>query len=177
SVFGSALAVAIIASAETLLSATAVDRMHNGPRTQYNRELFAHGMVNSIGGALGVLPMTGVIVRSSANVEAGAKTRLSAMLHGLWILGLIAAAPFVLRLIPVSSLAALLVFTGYKLVKQDVKELRKAGPAEVFIFFATIAGIVALDLLKGVVIGLVLAVLKIVWIFTHLRVNVTEEGN
>lgn len=176
SIIGSAFALAVIASAETLLCATAVDRMHDGPRTDYDRELMAQGLGNVICGAVGGLPMTGVIVRSAANVEAGAKTRWSAVLHGLWMLLLVVAAPFVLRLIPVASLAALLVFTGYKLVKQDVKELRKSGKSEVAIFFATIAGIVVLDLLKGVVLGLVLAVLKIVWIFTHLVITVSEEG-
>jgi MFS superfamily sulfate permease-like transporter len=177
SMIGSAAALAIIASAETLLCATAVDRMHEGPRTNYDRELMAQGLGNVICGALGGLPMTGVIVRSSANVEAGAKTRISAILHGLWILILVAAAPFLLRTIPVASLAALLVFTGYKLLKQDVKELRKAGRSEVAIFFATIVGIVVLDLLKGVVIGIVLAVVKIVWIMTHMTIRVTNEGN
>ncbi len=176
SLLGSAAALAIIASAETLLCATAVDRMHDGPRTDYDRELMAQGLGNVVCGLVGGLPMTGVIVRSSANVEAGAKTRWSAVAHGFWMLMLVAAAPFVLRMIPVASLAALLVFTGYKLVKQDVKELRKAGKSEVAIFLATIAGIVALDLLKGVAIGLGLAVLKIVWIFTHLRIDVRHEG-
>jgi MFS superfamily sulfate permease-like transporter len=148
--------------------------MHDGPRTNYDRELMAQGLGNVVCGALGGLPMTGVIVRSSANVEAGARTRLSAIFHGAWMLLLVVAAPFLLRMIPVSSLAALLVFTGYKLVKQDVKELAKAGKSEVAIFFATIIGIVALDLLKGVLLGLSLAVLKIVWIFTHLRINIED---
>jgi MFS superfamily sulfate permease-like transporter len=173
---GSAFALAIIASAETLLCASAVDRMHDGPRTNYDRELLAQGFGNAICGIVGGLPMTGVIVRSSVNVEAGAQTRWSAVLHGLWMLVLVVAAPFVLRMIPISSLAALLVFTGYKLCKQDVKELRKAGKSEVFIFFATIAGIVVFDLLKGVALGLALAILKIVWIFTHLRIRVSTEG-
>jgi MFS superfamily sulfate permease-like transporter len=176
SMIGAAAALAIIASAETLLCATAVDRMHDGTRTNYDRELMAQGFGNLLCGIVGGLPMTGVIVRSATNVEAGARTRVSTILHGVWTLALIVAAPFVLRLIPISSLAALLVFTGYKLVKQDVKELRKAGRTEVFIFYATIAGIVCLDLLKGVVLGLVLAVLKIVWIFTHMKIDVVDEG-
>lgn len=172
---GSALALAVIASAETLLCATAVDRMHDGPRTDYDRELMAQGLGNLICGIVGGLPMTGVIVRSATNVEAGARTRWSAVMHGVWMLLLVAAAPFILRMIPVSSLAALLVFTGYKLMRQDVKELRKAGRSEVFIFFATVAGIVCFDLLKGVVLGLSLAILKIVWIFTHLRIHVASD--
>lgn len=172
----SAAVLAIIASAETLLCATAVDRMHNGPRTDYDRELMAQGLGNVVCGVVGGLPMTGVIVRSAANVEAGGTTRLSAILHGAWMLLMVVAAPFALRLIPISALAALLVFTGYKLVRQDVKELRKGGRFEVFIFFATIAGIVGLDLLKGVLIGLVLAILKIVWTFTHLRIDISERN-
>jgi MFS superfamily sulfate permease-like transporter len=95
-VIGSAVALCFIASAETLLCATAVDRMHQGERTQYNKELFAQGVGNSLCGLLGALPMTGVIVRSTANVGAGGKTRVSAILHGVWILGLVALAPFIL---------------------------------------------------------------------------------
>ena len=85
-----AAAIAFIASAETLLSAAAVDRMHDGPRTQYNRELSSQGIGNMLCGLLGGLPMTGVIVRSSANVQAGAATRLSAILHGVWMLAAVA---------------------------------------------------------------------------------------
>lgn len=101
---GAAVGVAFVASAETLLCATAVDKMHNGPRTQYDRELAAQGVGNMICGALGALPMTGVIVRSAANVEAGAKTRTSAILHGAWLLLFVALLPMVLRMIPTASL-------------------------------------------------------------------------
>jgi MFS superfamily sulfate permease-like transporter len=163
SILAVALAVALVASAETLLCATAIDRLHNGPRTDYDRELLAQGIGNSLCGLVGALPMTGVTVRSSANVEAGARTRLSAVLHGLWLLSLVAAMPFVLRLIPVSSLAAILVFTGYKLARQDVRSLARGGRSEVAIFFATTAGVVVLDLLTGVLIGLGLALIKLIW--------------
>ena len=110
-----AISIAFIASAETLLCATAVDQMHSGPRTKYDRELSAQGVGNMICGLLGVLPMTGVIVRSGANVEAGAETRASAILHGVWLLLFVSALPFTLKYIPLSALAAILVFTGYKL--------------------------------------------------------------
>jgi MFS superfamily sulfate permease-like transporter len=171
-VIGAAAALAIVASAETLLCASATDRMHTGPRTRYDREMFAQGVGNALSGLLGGLPMTGVIVRSSANVHAGAKTRLSAILHGAWLLAAVAAVPFALRLVPVSALAALLVFTGYKLVRQDIRALReRGGRFELVVFFATIIGIVAMDLLKGVALGLALAIGKIVWMFTHLRVH------
>ena len=175
-VIGAAVGLAIVASAETLLCASATDRMHDGPRTKYNREMLAQGVGNTLCGLLGGLPMTGVIVRSSANVLAGAKTRLSAILHGVWLLGAIAAVPFILRLVPVSALAALLVYTGFKLVLQDVRALHaRGGRFEVVIFLATIAGIVVTDLLKGVLIGLALAVAKIVWMFTQLRVTVVRS--
>jgi MFS superfamily sulfate permease-like transporter len=177
-VIGSALALCFIASAETLLCATAVDRMHQGPRTQYNRELFAQGIGNSICGLLGALPMTGVIVRSSANVEAGGRTRLSAFLHGTWILGLVVLAPFVLKLIPTTALAAVLVYTGLKLVSpKAVRELKPYGKLEVAIYFATIIGIVATNLLVGVMIGFGLALLKLLYTFAHLEVRMhTEEA-
>ena len=111
-----AVAIAFIASAETLLSAAAVDKMHNGVRTDYNKELRAQGVGNLLCGAAGALPMTGVIVRSSANVQAGAITRLSTILHGIWILGFVALLPWILREIPMASLAAVLVVTGWRLV-------------------------------------------------------------
>ena len=176
-VIGSAVALCFIASAETLLCATAVDRMHQGPRTQYNRELLAQGVGNSICGWLGALPMTGVIVRSTANVEAGGRTRASAILHGVWILGLVALAPAVLNLIPTTALAAILVYTGFKLVSpRAIRELRPYGRLEVGIYLATVIGIVATNLLVGVIIGLALALLKLLYTFAHLEVRLhTEE--
>ena len=127
-----AISIAFIASAETLLCATAVDQMHRGPRTKYDRELTAQGVGNSICGVLGVLPMTGVIVRSGANVEAGAVTRASAIMHGVWLLLFVSVMPFSLRYIPTSALAAILVYTGYKLAyPKIVPKLLKFGKTEV----------------------------------------------
>lgn len=175
-VLGSALAVCLIASAETLLCATAVDRMHQGPRTQYNRELFAQGVGNSVCGLLGALPMTGVIVRSTANVEAGGRTRASAILHGVWILGLVTLAPFILNKIPTTGLAAILVYTGFKLVSpKAIRELLPYGKLEVGIYAATLIGIVVTNLLVGVLIGLGLALLKLLYTFVHLEVRMHNE--
>lgn len=171
-----AISVAIIASAETLLSATAVDQLHNGVRTKYNKELVAQGVGNAICGALGALPMTGVIVRSSANVGAGAKTRASTMFHGLWLLVAVVALPFALRWIPTTALAAMLVYTGVKLVNvKQIKELAKFGKTELFIYFATVIGIVATNLLEGVLIGVALTLAKLV--FNASRLEVTHEAS
>lgn len=176
SVIASALALCFIASAETLLCATAVDRMHQGERTKYNKELFAQGVGNTVCGLLGALPMTGVIVRSSANVQAGGKTRFSAILHGAWILGLVALAPFLLNKIPTTALAAILVYTGFKLLSpKAIRELKLYGWAEVGIYCATLVGIVVTNLLVGVLIGLGLALLKLLYTFSHLEVRMHTE--
>ncbi len=170
SVMAEALGLAFIASVETLLSATAVDQLHTGPRTRYNRELFAQGVGNSLCGLLGVLPMTGVIVRSAANVQAGAKTRASAIMHGGWLLLFVSLLPFVLRLIPTASLGAVLVYTGYKLMDlKVVRELKSHGHGEVVIFFATMGAIVATNLLTGVLIGVGLALAKLLYTTQNLE--------
>ncbi len=171
-----AISIAFIASAETLLCATAVDQMHNGQRTRYNKELNAQGIGNILCGALGVLPMTGVIVRSGANVEAGATTRISAILHGVWLLLFASLLPFTLRYVPVSALAAVLVYTGYKLAyPKIVPALMKYGKSEVLIYLVTIFAIVTTDLLKGVLLGLGLSLAKLVYVFTHLVIR-TEQN-
>jgi MFS superfamily sulfate permease-like transporter len=107
------LLIAIVASAETLLCATAVDQMSTGSRTNYDRELAAQGVGNMLCGLVGALPMTGVIVRSSTNVLAGGKTRLSTILHGLWLLVFVVALGGLLQMIPTASLAAVLVYPCY----------------------------------------------------------------
>jgi len=163
-VLAEALGLAFIASVETLLSATAVDQLHSGPRTKYNRELGAQGIGNVLCGLVGALPMTGVIVRSAANVDAGARTRLSAVFHGGWLLLFVALLPFVLRLIPTASLGAVLVYTGYKLMDFTIlRELRRHGRSEVLIFFATMGTIVCTNLLSGVLCGICLAVAKLLY--------------
>jgi MFS superfamily sulfate permease-like transporter len=168
--------MALIASAETLLCATAVDKMHGGQRTNYDRELIAQGVGNSICGLLGALPMTGVIVRSAANVQAGARTRKSAMLHGVWLLVFVCFLTPVLRLIPVACLAAVLVYTGYKLVDlRHLFELRRYGWSEVGIYLATLATIVATDLLTGVVVGIGLSAAKLLFTFAHLHTELRPE--
>lgn len=167
-----AVAIAFIASAETLLCATAVDQMHSGVRTKYDQELAAQGVGNAICGALGVLPMTGVIVRSGANVEAGAKTRLSAILHGVWLMLFASILPWTLSYVPLSALAAVLVFTGYKLAyPKIVPTLLKFGYAKVFIYATTIVMIVATDLLKGVLTGVALSLARVFYALSRLDIR------
>ncbi len=171
-VLQAAVVIAVVASAETLLCAAAVDRMQPHVRTQYDRELVAQGLGNVVCGLLGALPMTGVIVRSSANVDAGARTRLSTILHGAWLLLFVVAAAFLLRLIPTAALAAILVYTGYKLVNwRVVPELARYGKGEVIVYFATLGTIVFTDLLSGVITGVVLAAGKLLLTFARLDVD------
>lgn len=177
-VFAAAAALALIASAETLLCAVATDRMHDGQRTEFNRELFAQGVGNAICGLFGALPMTGVIVRSSANVEAGAKTRLAAVLHGAWLVALVVAFPAVLRLIPIAALAALLVYTGFKLVNvAQIRSLAAYGRMPLIIYFATLIGIVVTNLLTGVLIGVGFSLAHLIYTLTHLKIelNFSED--
>ena len=167
-IWASALALAFVASAETLLSASAVDRMHNGPRTNYNRELTAQGVGNVVCGVLGALPMTGVIVRSSANVQAGATSRASAILHGVWLLVCVALLPAMLQLIPTAALAGVLVVLGWRLIslRHMRAMLQRHGAMTAAIWGATVVAIVAFDLLTGVLLGLALALLEVI---PHLR--------
>lgn len=172
----SGMVLAIIASAETLLCATAVDQMHSGPRTRYDRELAAQGIGNMFCGLLMALPMTGVIVRSAANVQAGGRTRLSAILHGVWLLLFTWALTPLLRLIPTAALAGILVFTGFRLI--DVRgflHLWKSNRPEALIFLITLVVIIVEDLLVGVVTGIVLSALLLLLRFSQLEVVTTSR--
>ncbi|MCX4241420.1 SulP family inorganic anion transporter [Paraliomyxa miuraensis] len=172
SLVGRSLVFAFVASAATLLTAAAIDQRQTHSQADFDRELQAQGIGNLTTGLLGGLPMTGVIVRSSVNVDAGARTRASTMLHGLWILVFVVAAPEVLELIPRASLGAILVYTGYKLVDVGaLRELYGRGRSELVICLITLLGVVFLDLFVGIVAGLVAAVAKLVHTFTSLQVR------
>jgi MFS superfamily sulfate permease-like transporter len=155
-----AATIAVVASIETLLSCQAVDRLDPlKRRTPPDRELVAQGVGNAISGALGGLPVTAVIVRSGANVAAGARERLSAIVHALLLLICVLALPDVLNHIPQACLAAVLVQVGLNLAKPSLFiEQRRLGMDQLVPFLVTIVAVLATDLLKGVVVGIVVGV-------------------
>jgi len=158
-----ALTLAVVASLETLLSVEATDKLDPYKRTtNTNRELVAQGSGNLVSGLIGGLPVTQVIVRSSANIQSGGKTKLSTILHGFMLLIFVVAAPNLLNLIPLAALAAVLFSVGYKLAKPATfKQMYRLGWSQFLPFMATIAGVVFTDLLKGIAIGLGVAVIII----------------
>ncbi len=160
-----AFTIAIVASLETLLCVEATDKMDPWRRiTPANRELYSQGMGNMISGLLGGLPLTQVIVRSSANIQSGARFKLSAVVHGLLLLVCVLAIPEVLRMIPLASLAAILLQVGYKLSKPALyKIMWKAGYMQFVPFVVTVLGVAFTDLLTGVGLGLAVAILHILY--------------
>ncbi|MFE9681235.1 SulP family inorganic anion transporter [Streptomyces sp. NPDC006285] len=176
-VLGTVLAFVLIASAESLFSAAAVDRLHDGPRTEYDKELMAQGAGNTVCGLLGALPMTAVIVRSSANVSAGARTKASRVLHGVWLLLFAALLPAALAYIPLPALAGILVHAGWKLIPlRSIVALWHGHRGEALILVVTAVAIVAVNMFEGVLIGLALAVAKTAWEASHVRLEVIDKG-
>ncbi|MBP6184444.1 MAG: SulP family inorganic anion transporter [Saprospiraceae bacterium] len=158
-----ALIIAIIASIETLLSVEAIDKLDPHKRlTPNNQELKAQGIGNMLSGFLGGLPMTAVIVRSSANVEAGARSKMSAVYHGLLLLICVLLIPNIMNLIPLSALAAVLLIVGFKLTKPALYQSQiRAGVRQFLPFIVTIIAILFSDLLTGILIGMTVAIFYI----------------
>jgi carbonic anhydrase len=168
------LTIAVVASVESLLSAVAVDKLHTGPRANLDRELLAQGVANSTSGLLGGLPVTGVIVRSSANVAAGARTRASTVLHGVWVALFVLLLTGLLKLIPMAALAAVLVVVGLRLV--SIAHVRTfMRHRELPVYATTVAGVVLLDLVMGVLLGLAVALLSALYRLTHWRIQLEER--
>ncbi|UQI46515.1 SulP family inorganic anion transporter [Streptomyces sp. HU2014] len=177
-VLGTVLAFTLIASAESLFSAAAVDRMHRGPRTDYDKELIAQGVGNTVCGALGALPMTAVIVRSAANVQAGARTSLSRILHGVWLLLFAALLPAAIGVIPLAALAGVLVHAGTRLIPvKEIRPLWREHRGEAVVLAVTTTAILVTNLFEGVLLGLVLAVVKTAWETSHLHVDVRTAAD
>jgi MFS superfamily sulfate permease-like transporter len=159
-VWKAAVVMAIVASLETLLCVEATDKLDPYKRvTPTNRELKAQGLGNIVSGLIGGLPVTQVIVRSSANIAFGGKTKLSAILHGIFLLISAMTVAGVLNMIPLASLAAILIMVGYKLAKPTLfKQMYQLGWEQFVPFAATVIGILATDLLKGITIGMVFGI-------------------
>ena len=164
-VYFTGFVIALVASLETLLCVEATDKLDPQKRvTPTNRELLAQGTGNMVSSLIGGLPITQVIVRSSANIQSGGKTKLSAIFHGFLLFGAVLAIPGVINMIPMSALAAILFVVGYKLAKPSLfREIYKKGMGQFIPFVITILGIVFTDLLIGIALGLAVAIVQILY--------------
>ena len=171
--------LAIIASLETLLSLEATDKLDPLKRiAPTNRELKAQGVGNIISGILGGLPITAVIVRSSANINAGGKTSLSCFIHGLCLLLSVMFFAHYLNYIPLACLSAILLHTGYKLAKPALfKEFYQKGMSQLLPFVITVLAILVTDLLKGMAIGMVIGLFFVIKANYHAAITLTQDGS
>jgi MFS superfamily sulfate permease-like transporter len=169
--------IALVATIESLLSIEALDRI-TGQRTPRNREMIAHGIANAISGFLGGLPITAVIVRSTANLQAGAKSKLSAIFHGLLLLVAVVALAPLLNHVPIACLAAILLHVGMKLASPKVlrEELRQGYESWVP-FLVTLVAVVATDLLRGVLFGFLVSMLVVLKHATRDTVVMKRDGS
>lgn len=172
-----ALMVALVGSAETLLTANALDRMVSGHKSKYDQELMAQGIGNTACGIIGALPLAGVIVRSSVNVNAGARTKASTVMHGVWLLLFTMCFPSLLRLIPAAALAAVLVYAGYRLIDfRAAKRIAEQGRSELLILASTTLAIMVSDLLTGVLVGMTMSAAKLLFVFCELKILKTIDN-
>ena len=178
-VWTTALTIAIVASLETLLSIEAIDKLDPYKRvTPTNLELKAQGIGNIVSGFLGGLPMTSVIVRSSANVNAGGKSKQSTIIHAILLLVSVIFIPGLLNMIPLAALAAILIYTGYKLSKYSLfNEFYKKGANQFIPFLVTIIAILLTDLLLGILIGIGIALMFMIWSNFRSSVMVVNDKN
>lgn len=174
-----AFTLSLVGSLESLLSVDASDKLdEEGRATDKNRELVAQGVGNSLSGLLGGLPITAVIVRTSVNSNAGARSRLSSVLHGLWLLLAVITIPHILNLIPLAGLATILILVGYKLVKPKlIKDLYYKGWAQFIPFATTVFAILFTDLLTGIAIGMVVGFFYVIKTNLHKAVVMVSDGN
>ncbi len=165
-IWTTALTLAVVASLETLLCVEATDKLDPyGRTTPTNRELFAQGLGNVVAGLLGALPVTQVIVRSSANIQSGGRTKTAAVAHGGLLLVAVLAIPAVLNRIPLAALAAVLLMVGYKLAKPSLfVAMFRLGWLQFAPFLVTVVGILLTDLLAGIAMGLAVAVFHLLWV-------------
>lgn len=176
-VYSVAITLAIVGSIESLLSLEAADKLDPYRRiSDTNRELKAQGIGNIISGALGGLPVTSVIVRTSANAYAGAKTRLSAVFHGLLILSSVITIPLLLNKVPLACLASILLVIGYKLTKIDIyRTMYTAGLDQFLPFLVTVVAIVVTDLLTGITVGMVVGFFFVMRTNHHSAITIVSQ--
>jgi MFS superfamily sulfate permease-like transporter len=174
-----AFTIAIVASLETLLSLDAVDKLDPDKRiAPQSRELKAQGLGNLVSGLIGGLPLTAVIVRSSANVNSGARTKLSAIFHGILLLLSVVFFPHIMNLIPLSALAAILLVVGYKLTKPQLyRSMHAKGRAQFIPFILTIIAILLTDLLIGICIGMVVGIFFVIKTNYHQSIDIKHEDD
>jgi len=178
-IYKTAVVLAVVASLETLLSIEAVDKLDPHKRVApTNRELKAQGLGNILSGLIGGLPLTAVIVRSSANINFGGRTRISCFLHGVLLLLSVLFLASILNLIPLACLAAILLHTGYKLAKPSLFREQFAKGWNQFLPFAiTIAAILVEDLLVGIAIGMAIGLLFVLRTNFHRSISLTQHGS
>jgi len=171
--------IALVGSLESLLSLEAADRLDPYRRmSSSNRELQAQGIGNIVSGLIGGLPITSVVVRTAANVDAGARTRLSAIIHGILLLTAVIALPSVLSLTPFASLATVLIFVGYKLTKPKLYSSVFSQGFDQFIpFIITVLAVVFIDLLTGVIVGLICGVFFVIRTNYHEAITVVHQDS
>lgn len=179
STYSLAIMIASVGSIEALLSVDAADRLDPEKRTtSKNRELFVQGAGNILSGLAGGLPLTAVVLRSSANVNAGAKTRASAILHGAWLLLVIIAIPTLINLIPLPALAIVLILTGFKLNTPEIyRKMYRSGLDQFIPFAATILAVLLTDLLRGIAIGMLMGFIFIVKRGVHRSVVMVHDAD
>ncbi len=179
-IYTTALTIALVGSLESLLSIDAADKIDQDARvTPKNRELLAQGCGNALSGFIGGLPLTAVIVRTSANASAGGRTKLSAILHGVWLLLCVVTIPHVLNLIPLSCLAAVLILVGYKLTRPAlIRQMYAKGWNQFIPFVTTVVAILFTDLLTGIFIGMLVGFYYVIKSNMHKAiVMVNDEKN
>lgn len=171
-----AVEFALVASAESLLCATRIDRRHSGPRSDFNRELLGQGIANVCCGLLRALPVAGSLVKSSANARAGAQSRLAGIAHAAFLAVFVAAALQWLHLVPISALAAVMVYTGFRLIDHRAAiRLWRENRQDAAIFIATAVSVFVVGLLPGLLIGIGCSLGRLVWEFSRLEIARTSE--
>ena len=178
-IYGIAATIALVASLETLLNLEASDRLDSARRvSSTNQELIAQGIGNMLSGMIGGLPVTSVVVRTSANVYAGARTRMSAVVHGIYLLLAVLLGGPLLNLIPLSCLAALLIMVGYKLAKPMIfKKTYRDGWSQFVPFIVTVVSIVFTDLLIGIALGSVVGIIYVLYTNFQSTFRIARDGH